>query len=87
MPIKGPTHKNTKTNSKLIFVSKYPINWILIIVIKNPMQLTKVITDPLISCGAFCAIKVENKGESAMTTIDQKQIKKQNAVTDTVFKK
>ena len=40
-------------------------------VIENPMQFTMVSADPLDSCGAFCATKVENIGESAITTNPQ----------------
>ena len=38
---------------------------------ENPMQLTMVKDVPLVSSGALCAIKVENKGESAITTSPQ----------------
>ena len=43
----------------------------LIIVIENPIQLTIVKAVPLSFDGAFWATKVENKGESAITTIPQ----------------
>lgn len=39
------------------------------------MQLTIVNAVPLISASAFWATKVENKGESAITTIPQKSKK------------
>ena len=45
---------------------------------ENPMQFTMVREDPFISSRAFCATNVENKGESAMTTIPQK---KRNAIS------
>lgn len=44
----------------------------LIIVIENPMQFTMVRAVPLDSSGAFWATKVENRGESAITTSPQK---------------
>ncbi len=40
-------------------------------VMVKPMQLTMVKAVPLTAAGAFCATRVENKGESAMTTIPQ----------------
>ena len=43
----------------------------LIIVIANPIQLTIVSAVPLISVSAFCATRVENIGESAITTMPQ----------------
>ena len=42
-------------------------------VMKNPMQLTMVSAVPFNSRGAFCATRVEKRGESAMTTIPQKR--------------
>ena len=44
----------------------------LIIVIANPIQFTIVSAVPLIFGAALLATKVENKGESAITTIPQK---------------
>lgn len=55
-------------------------SWILKIVIKNPMQLTIVSAVPLIWASAFCATNVENKGESAITTIPQKCIKTKKTI-------
>ena len=46
-------------------------------VTENPIQFTTVSAVPLYSAGAFCATRVENNGESAMTTNPQK-IKKAN---------
>jgi hypothetical protein len=43
----------------------------LIIVIENPIQFTIVSAVPFDSATVFCAIRVENKGESAITTIPQ----------------
>jgi len=43
----------------------------LTIVTENPIQLTIVKAVPLTETGAFCATSVENKGESAITTIPQ----------------
>ena len=47
------------------------MNWMLKIVIAKPMQFTIVKDEPLSSTAAFCAISVENKGESATITIPQ----------------
>ena len=44
-------------------------------VMAKPMQLTIVKDVPLDASGAFWATKVENKGESATTTIPQKKRK------------
>ena len=44
----------------------------LTMVMEKPMQLTMVNDVPLDCSGAFLAIKVENKGESATTVIPQK---------------
>ena len=41
-------------------------------VIEKPIQLTMVNAVPLNSAGALFATKVENKGESAITTKPQK---------------
>ena len=41
-------------------------------VIVKPMQFTSIRAVPFVSTGAKRAIKVENKGESAITTIPQK---------------
>lgn len=56
-------------------------------VIKKPIQLAMVRLVPFKCAGAFCAINVENSGESATTTIPQK-IKMQtiNAV-DPIWKR
>ncbi len=43
----------------------------LIMVIEKPIQLTMVSAVPFTSESALCATNVENKGESAMTTIPQ----------------
>ena len=44
-------------------------------VMAKPIQLTIVKDVPLDASGAFWATKVENKGESATTTIPQKKRK------------
>ena len=51
-------------------------------VIKNPIQLTKVSEEPFTSGGAFWAIRVENMGESAMTTTLQKHRNVTSPVTE-----
>ena len=43
----------------------------LTMVMANPMQLTMVNAVARDCCGAFCATRVENIGESAMTTMPQ----------------
>ena len=50
------------------------------IVIKNPIEFTIVNAVPFNSTGAFCATKVENNGESAITTIPQKKRKTSNKI-------
>ena len=57
-------------------------NWILTIVMANPIELTIVRAVPFISGGAFCATKVENRGESAITTIPQKSRKAINIISE-----
>jgi len=52
----------------------------LMIVRKNPMQFTIVKAVPLISGSAFCATRVENIGESAITTVPQNNKKKRKLV-------
>ena len=52
----------------------------LAIVIENPMQLTIVNAVPFDSAIAFCATKVENNGESAITTIPQTNMNRINKV-------
>jgi hypothetical protein len=48
------------------------INWMLIMVMANPMLFTIVSDEPRDSSGACCATNVENNGESAITTNPQK---------------
>jgi hypothetical protein len=47
------------------------MNWMLMMVIENPMQFMIVSAEPLDSSAAFCATRVENSGESAITTSPQ----------------
>ena len=47
----------------------------LTMVIANPILLTIVNAEPFDVAGAFCATRVENKGESATTAIPQINIK------------
>ena len=54
------------------------INWMLMMVMKKPIQLTIVRADPTKSFGAVCATRVENWGESPTTTIPQKIRKARN---------
>ena len=55
-------------------------------VIANPIQFTIVKAVPLYFGIAFCATNVENKGESAMTTIPQK-IKKLSSMNSEFTKR
>ena len=55
-------------------------------VIEKPMQFTIVIAVPLSDSGAFCAIKVENNGESAMTTNPQKSRKRIKSILFSIRK-
>ena len=57
----------------------------LIMVIKKPIQLTKVSDEPFTSAGAFWATIVENIGESAITTILQKVRNIKSAITELLF--
>ncbi len=50
-------------------------------VIEKPIQFTMVSAVPLSFSGAFCATKVENNGESAMTTMPQKRRKRTSSVS------
>ena len=54
----------------------------LMMVMANPIQFTMVNELPLIALGAFCATRVENKGESAITENPQININKRNTETD-----
>src|SRR5258708_32185502 len=51
---------------------------------ENPIQFTMVSDVPLDSSGAFWATKVENRGESAITTSPQKNKKPINAGTELI---
>lgn len=48
----------------------------------NPIQFTIVSAVPFISGEALLATRVENRGESAITTIPQKSIKPRNKYSD-----
>lgn len=48
------------------------MSWMLMMVIKKPIQLTIVRAEPTSSLGAVCATRVENWGESPTTTMPQK---------------
>ena len=56
-------------------------------VIEKPIQFTMVKAVPLSFLGAFCATKVENSGESAITTIPQKSKKSTKVVSFATIKK
>lgn len=58
----------------------------LIIVIEKPIQFTIVNDEPLYAGTADCATKVENNGESAMTTILQKNRKAMNINGEAPYK-
>ena len=55
-------------------------SWMLTIVIENPIQLTIVSAVPFVSDAALCATKVENIGESAITTMPQKKRNAMNTI-------
>ena len=55
-------------------------------VIAKPIQVTIVRDVPLVFSGAFCAINVENRGESAITTIPQKNRNAMKRKVTFVFK-
>lgn len=48
----------------------------------KPTQFIMVSAVPFISVDAFCATRVENNGESAMTTIPQKMRKATKSTSD-----
>ena len=56
-------------------------------VIEKPIQFTMVNAAPLSFSGAFSATKVEKSGESAMTTIPQKNKKRIKVVSFATIKK
>ena len=53
---------------------------------KNPIQLAIVSAVPLVSAGAFCATKVDKSGESAITTMPQKNKKTKNKTSNSLLK-
>ena len=61
-------------------------NWMLTMVRAKPIQVTMVNAVPLACGGAFWATNVENKGESAMTTMPQKKRKIINGKMDVQLK-
>ena len=52
----------------------------------NPIQFTIVSAVPLLCGSVFCATKVENRGESAMTTIPQKTRHPMNTISEDIIK-
>lgn len=54
----------------------------LMMVMEKPMQVIIVINEPRMSAGAFCATRVENKGESATTENPQTNKKTISAGSD-----
>ena len=80
-PNMGPMERNTNKYALFMISESIPNNWILRIVNEKPIQFVMVNKVPLLSDGAFCATKVENKGESAITTIPQKSRNKNKAVS------
>ena len=68
----GPIANIIKMKLESVKFIKLLTSWMLIIVIEKPIQFTIVKAVPLSLEGAFRATKVENKGESAITTIPQK---------------
>lgn len=78
----GPIAKIIKIKFESVIILNSLINWMLIIVIEKPIQFTIVSAVPFNSNVAFCATNVENKGESAITTIAQKNRNKRNKTSD-----
>ncbi len=58
----------------------------LMIVIEKPIQFTIVNDEPLYAGTADCATKVENNGESAITTMLQKNKKAKNISGEAPYK-
>jgi hypothetical protein len=72
-PNEGPIAKIIKIKLESEFIFKILMTSILIMVIVNPIQFTMVKAVPFSFVGAFCATKVEKRGESAITTNPQKK--------------
>ena len=77
-PKTGPIAKNQYIKSVLVFWYNELNPCMLIMVIANPTQFTTVKAVPLFFSGVLWATKVVNNGESAMTTMPQKNRKSTN---------
>ena len=77
-PKTGPIAKNQYIKCVLLLWYNELKPCMLIMVIANPIQFATVKAVPLFFSGVFCVIKVANNGESAMTTMPQKNRKSTN---------
>ena len=71
-PMTGPGKRNTYRYCSAIYSRSKLISSILNMVILNPIQVTMVSAVPFDVGGALCATRLENIGESAITTNPQK---------------
>ena len=78
----GPIAKQEKIKLLLVNNCNELINCMLMIVMAKPMLFTKVSAVPFTSAGAFCATRVESKGESATTAIPQNSKKVINSIAE-----
>jgi len=69
-PKTGPIKSRIKLFSFQLSDTSFK-NWMLTIVIANPIEVTMVNAVPLFSAGADCATRVENCGESETTVSPQ----------------
>ena len=65
----GPGTRSRKIYSGSKKVMLKFMNWMLRMVIKNPIPVTIVRAEPINSGGAVCAVRAENWGESPTTTM------------------
>jgi len=78
MPKIGPIANRVNMYIELVESIRLLRNWILRMVIANPIEFKMVSAVPLSSIGAFLASRVENNGESAMTTMPHNKRKSRN---------
>lgn len=71
-PNNGPKAKSMNSSGVETHRASLSINWILIMVIKKPKQLTVVSPVAFFSAGTAAATKLENCGESAVTAMPQR---------------
>ena len=78
----GPIARQEKIKLLLVNNCNELTNWMLTIVMANPILFTKVSAVPFTSAGAFWATSVESKGESATTAMPQNSRKVINSVAE-----